>query len=35
MSDRDILLVLLACEAVRFAAWIVRAAWSAWDEVEQ
>lgn len=35
MSDRDILLALLACEGVRLVAWLVRAAWRAWDEVEK
>lgn len=35
MSDRDILLILLACQAIRFAAWLVRAGWRAWDEVEE
>jgi len=35
MSDRDILLILLACQAFHFTAWLVRAAWRAWDEVEK
>lgn len=32
MSDHDILLLILACEGVRFAAWLVRAAWRACAE---
>lgn len=34
MTDREILLTLLAIEGIRIAWSLVRAAWRAWDRME-